>query len=429
MNTHGPLQRSRRIAVVAACPFPAPRGSQVLVASVVEQLLATGNQVHQFTYPGAPEGPARPGLVRHRARLGRRGDPLRLGWHKARLDIGLLWVLWRVLAKERIDIVHAHNYEAPLLAYLVRWWTGVPVLYHAHNALADELACYVPPGWRRRLAVRLGGWLDRQIPRRADAVIALTQELAGYLEECGVGRDRLRVLPPAALPGLAVAMEPVPATAAGEFVVAYAGNLDGYQDLGVLSDAFARLRDTVPAAVLELVTHEPEWAGRVDERLHSWVCQGAARVFVADGFVSAQRRLAAASVLVCPRVSWSGYPIKLLNYRATGRPIVAARGSAKELRHEQTALIIADGDPVALAAALARLYAEPQLAHDLGRAARREAEEWAERGGFASQLEEIYSKIEARPTALRLGGLRALARLLARVGERISAMAPNGGAR
>lgn len=415
--------------MVAACPFPAPRGSQVLIASVVEHLAADGAVVHRLTYPGGPEGETPAGVRRHWARFGRAGDPWRLGRHKLRLDGGLLWELWRLLQREPIDVIHAHNYEAPVLAYVVRWWTGVPVVYHAHNALADELGWYVAPGWRRRLASRLGAWLDGSIPRRADAVIALTQELAEYLVARGVARERVRVLPPAGLPGLEVGRAAAPPAESGAFVVAYAGNLDGYQDLEVLFDAFAQLRGERRDALLEVITHEADWQERVGGRLREWVARGSARVVVAADFAAVQERLAAAAALVCPRVSWSGYPIKLLNYRAAGRPIVAARGSAKELRDGVTALVVDDGDAAGLARALCRLHDDPGLARRLGEAARDEADAWAERSGFASQLDEIYCKIESRRAAEGPGGVRVMARLLARLGERISAMAPNGGAR
>ena len=87
-------------------------------------------------------------------------------------------------------------------------------------------------------------------------------------------------------------------------------------------------------------------------------------------FAAAMRALAQADVLVCPRTSWSGFPIKVLNYMALGRPIVHARASAHALEDGVTGLLYDDGDAGALAKALLRVVRDPALAAQLGRQAR-----------------------------------------------------------
>ena len=77
-----------------------------------------------------------------------------------------------------------------------------------------------------------------------------------------------------------------------------------------------------------------------------------------------------AHALVCPRSSWSGFPIKLINYMATGRAIVAADGSAKGIVHGETGLTFRNGSAAGMAAALLRLYDDPALRQRLGENAR-----------------------------------------------------------
>jgi len=69
-----------------------------------------------------------------------------------------------------------------------------------------------------------------------------------------------------------------------------------------------------------------------------------------------------------------GSPIKLVEYMAMERPIVAAAvGQIKEtIRHHQTGWLYPAGDDSKLADALETLLREPELAARLGRAAREE---------------------------------------------------------
>jgi glycosyltransferase involved in cell wall biosynthesis len=388
-------QRPLRIAMVAPCVFPSPRGSQVLIRELAQALAERGHHVHLVTYPWAECLVPISGIFVHRVSLPKvRTAPANLGWWKLLLDLRLAAVLYRVVRRERIDVIHAHNYEGPLISYLVRWRTGVPVVYHSHNALSDELEHYWKPGWRRWCARRLGSVLDRYVPRRADFSIALTPELEGFLRAHGVPGTRLAVLPPGAGP-CAISDTQVPKAAAfeGRFVVMYTGNLDAYQDLGVLCRGVEAFQEEVPEALLVVLTHEANWVERIPPSLSALVSAGRARVVVAPAFAVVRRWLTRADVLVCPRSSWSGFPIKLLNYMAAGRAVVAAEGSAKGIVDGETGLVFPNGDAEALAQALRRLFSDPLLRQRLGERVRTAAHEWWTWSGVASRLERIYAQV------------------------------------
>ena len=151
-----------RIAVVAACPFPSLRGSQVLVRETAEHLAQAGHSVHVVTYPTAQHLTPVARIAIHRvAKLPGLWTARPFGWQKVILNALLVWLLWRVVRQQRIDVIHAHNLEAPLIAFVVRWLTGVPVVYHAHNALADERPCYFLHTAVRRSARAVGAGFDR----------------------------------------------------------------------------------------------------------------------------------------------------------------------------------------------------------------------------------------------------------------------------
>lgn len=380
----------RRIAMVAACPFPAPRGSQVLIRDLAQTLADRGNEVHLVTYPNGESLSSLRGIHVHRVvrpslHAGRSG----LSWRKVVLDAGLGRTLYRVVREHRIDVIHAHNYEAPVVAYLVRALTGVPVVYDSHNVLADELAYYVRPRWQRAMARRFGAVLDAQVPRRADFCIALTPEIEAYLRAQGVPRERLRTVPP----GATLRPERGPEPSSEPFTIVYTGNFDAYQDLDVLWEAMARLQGDGAAVALRIVTHDREWQRHRHARLAALMAAGVAHVVVASTYATVRRHMAGAHVLVCPRSSWSGFPIKLINYMAAGRAIVVGAGSAKGIVDGKTGLTFRNGDAAGLTAALRRLRDEPALRDRLGANAQVAARARYSWGRTAMQVEAIYGEL------------------------------------
>jgi glycosyltransferase involved in cell wall biosynthesis len=88
--------------------------------------------------------------------------------------------------------------------------------------------------------------------------------------------------------------------------------------------------------------------------------------------------LAAADVLVSPHAPvdrFIGSPVKIFEYMASGRAIVASRLAqiGELLRDGETALLVPPGDPLRLQEALRRLKDDPELRERLGRAAQEEA--------------------------------------------------------
>ena len=90
---------------------------------------------------------------------------------------------------------------------------------------------------------------------------------------------------------------------------------------------------------------------------------------------------AGATIVVLPTYG-EGLPKVLLEAASVGRPVVATdvRGCREVVRNDVNGLLVPARDSTALAAAIARLLASPQLRSRLGQAGRRLAEgEFAER--------------------------------------------------
>jgi len=287
--------------------------------------------------------------------------------------------------REAIDLIHAHNYEAAIASLMVGRATNRPVVYHGHNALAEELPLYFRARLARRLAHRLGRLLDAHVPRRADFCIAVTEELGEILRRRGVAASDLTCIAPAAAPRDAAAHRP---RVGSDGLVCYAGNLDGYQNLGFLLRSFARVRARVPAARLVLVTHAAPGA------LRRAVGPGV-EIVRAASYDEVRARLDAADVAVSPRAERSGFPMKLLNYMAAGKAIVASAGSAKGLRDGVSGRVVPDGDEGAFAAAVVELLSDRAARARLGAAARRAVGDPRAWDGVLDRIEAVYRNLLA----------------------------------
>ena len=123
--------------------------------------------------------------------------------------------------------------------------------------------------------------------------------------------------------------------------------------------------------------------------------------FITAGVEELPDLIASADVALNPRSVCPGIPQKLLNYMAAGAAIVSFAGSAKHLRHEETALIVPGDDAAAFAAAIARLLDDAPLRTRLGREARQYARQFFSWASCAGLVEDVYERVlsQRRPAA------------------------------
>ena len=158
--------------------------------------------------------------------------------------------------------------------------------------------------------------------------------------------------------------------------VIYAGNVDAYQNLPLLLAAMQVLKRKKPGIKLLIGT-----AARA-------YIPGAEIIPVPD-LQALLHFFARDSIFAAPRVSWSGYPIKILNAMAAGKAVVACESAAYPLTHEESGLVVPDNDVDAYAGALLRLVEDPPLREKLGARARQEVLEHHQPESIARQLEAI----------------------------------------
>jgi glycosyltransferase involved in cell wall biosynthesis len=398
LRARGPNARYR-IAMVAACPMPARRGTPLRVERLAHALWTRGHQVELITYHIADDQQPFDFPV-HRI-FGRPHYwqmPAGPNFRKLALyDPALALKLWRVLAKGNFDVVHAHHVEGLLTALPSRLHTKLPIVYDAHTMLASELPSYGPlPS--RSLVQALGSWVDGVLPRRADHVVAVTNDIRNRLVDYhGMAADRVTVVTNGV--ELERFVVPTPPPADSMVRIIYSGTLAPYQDVDLLLEAFARAWRT--RNDLRLVFSVSSTFRAYTQHVARLGIRDAVEV-IPDNFEELPLRLAGAAMAVVPRTKCDGIPQKLLNYMAAAKAIVSSAGSAKVIEHERTGLVIPNGDAEAFSRAILRLAANPAYAQELGRAAREHVAANYSWEQAAERVESVYDTVTgARGRAAR----------------------------
>ncbi|HSL58957.1 MAG TPA: glycosyltransferase family 1 protein [Acidimicrobiales bacterium] len=262
------------------------------------------------------------------------------------------WSRWDHPVIERwtgpVDVVHGPNYVVPPTRHAAALVTvhDLTFVHHPEMSTADTLAY---PGLIRR-AVRRGARVHTESRFVADEITA----------ELGVPAERITVVPLGVTPPPAVDPADGHRLAGGPRYVLAVGTVEPRKDHPLLVDAFEHLADDDPD--LRLVLAGPDGWGAValDRRLD--VARHRDRI-VRLGWVDDLSRAAllrGATVLAFPS-RYEGFGLPPLEAMAVGTPVVAtAVGAVPEVVGD-AAVLVAPGDAVALAGALAAALDDDEL--------------------------------------------------------------------
>lgn len=307
-----------------------------------------------------------------------------------RVDGRFMWRLLMLLRRGRYDIVHCYSLTAEL------WVRALLPLLPACTFIASVRGLclhHTPAQWRQK----------RWIVRRADAVIANARAGAAVTAaRAHLPRERVSVVPngvtlpppldPAQRTQLCASLALPDGRACGLFV----GRLVAIKNVALLLRALAQL---APAQRPYLLL---AGSGPLDEALRA---QATALALTDDvRFLGerddAQALMQCADFLVlCSREE--GLSNVVLEAMAVGCPPLASAvgGNPELIEHERNGLLFADDDADALAAALARLGADPALRLRLGAAARTDAQRDFTIEAMVRGTEAVYLQALARHRA------------------------------
>jgi len=285
---------------------------------------------------------------------------------------------WRVsvlLSGEPFDFIYERHAFFLCVTALVAERRHVPLVIEVNELAGDERIRAQP--WLLPLA----RWTDRLAFRRARLIVVVSPHLQRRIEALGIHPEKILVLPNAVdeqtFESVADAA-PVRQRfqCADAIVVGFAGWFVGWHRLEVLVAEFAALAAHTPNLRLMLVGDGPLRASLEAQAAELHVRD---RLIFTGAVAHAEMppHLAAMDLCVVPHSNAYRSPIKLFEYMAGGRAIVAPRTEpiALVLRHDENGLLFDPESAEDLRAQMAALVASPALRARLGKQARRDVGE------------------------------------------------------
>jgi glycosyltransferase involved in cell wall biosynthesis len=331
-------------------------------------------------------------------------EPLRQsGVRVLSLDRTTTLALWqwlpllRLLRRERIDVVHTHQFGSNFWGTLVARLARVPVV------IAHEHTWSYEGEPLRKLADRL------VISRLADAFVAVSRE------------DRRRMIEieridPRVIRYMPNGITPLPA-ADGRGIRAELGIEPEAPVIGTVS-VLRRQKalDVLLHATAELVRSRPDvhvliaGSGPQRERLEGLVRELGLehRAHLLGHRADVPDVIQALDVAVTSS-GYEGSPLSVMEYMAAGKPVVATRvGGVPDLVDDgETGLIVEPRDPHALAEAVLRLLDDPELRARMGsRGAERQRTEFSA-DAMVRRTEQLYETLYAEAAARRKRSIRS----------------------
>jgi glycosyltransferase involved in cell wall biosynthesis len=401
---HGvvPSLAERRILVLAPQPFYEDRGTPIALRQVLEALGELGYRVDLLTFPVGTDVTI-PGLSIFRAAnpLRIRSVPVGFSLPKLLLDVSLIGSLRRRLRLQSYTCIHAVE-EAAFPATVLGRIHGVPVLYDMQSSLPEQMT-------QRRvfrfLPVRAFlHYMERWLLTRVDLVVSsagLAERVHRLAPGAPVREWRFPSTPIEASPKQVDALRRELQLPPGAAVVLYSGTFEAYQGLSELLAAIPAVRSRVPEATFVFVGADQANGLASSETARTLMEAGALRIVDRQPRQEMAAYLMLADVLVSPRSYGGNLPLKVFDYLAAGRPIVATDiPTHRTVLNQERALLVAP-QTEAIAEGILTLLLDRERAARLSGAARSFARDHLGWGSFTHTVAELYEEVHRRAAIAR----------------------------
>jgi lipopolysaccharide/colanic/teichoic acid biosynthesis glycosyltransferase/glycosyltransferase involved in cell wall biosynthesis len=298
--------------------------------------------------------------------------PLPVIWRNIRpvRDLLGLWKLYRFLKRHRYELVHTHTSKGGFVGRLAARLAGVPAIVHTVHGFAFHEETHP-------MALRFYTRLERMAARWCDRIITVSETHRRWGLALKIADEKKMVAIPNGIPPERVAatrsrddIRQESGAGPREFVILSTGRLAAGKGLEDLIDAAATMRRDSTRPFCVWLAGDGPLRSALERRVAALGLSGVVRFL---GFRRDVGNLLEASDVVALPSLREGLSIALLEAMAAGKPIAATTiGSNLEVTNVgEAAQLVCPRDAAGLARAIVEIMDDPQMAEQLGSAAKR----------------------------------------------------------
>ncbi len=386
-----------RVLLISPQPFFQWRGSPLRVQFNAQALSELGCAVDLLVMP-VGEDKAIPGVTLHRARniLGVRNLAIGPSLPKAILDLALFAKAAALARANRYAVIHAIEDAGPIGVCLARRHR-TRLIFEKHS----DPASY-KKGFLRNLIMAAYSRVEAFTIRRADAIIGTGPALVAQAKRIAPGTPAHHIFD---IPSSLVEPDPAHTAAAREqmnlppdsIVALYVGSFAVYQGMDLLFAALPIALRQNPRLHAVIIGGTP---GEIATYNARFAALGLQNRILFPGKIHPDKlphTLAAADILLSPRIAGDNTPLKLLDYLKAGRPIVACENPANRLILDENQARLVAPRPEAFAAGILELAADAPLREQLGKNGRQLYKQTYNYTQYKARLAAVYQSITDSP--------------------------------
>lgn len=303
---------------------------------------------------------------------------------RSRFDIGIVGQIADAVKAKNFDLVHAHTPRSALIGQAVARKLDVPFVYHVHSPARRDTE-YLARNW-------INGTIEEKLVLpRADKIITVSESLRDYLQERGITRKRISVIPNG-VPMEVDAFQWKPPQ--GDWVIGSVALFRPRKGVEILLKALAILRDrNVPATVKLIGGFETDSYERAVRTLAAELGIGPYVRF--HGFTrDVTEEIRNLSLFTLPSLYGEGMPMVLLEAMSVGLPVVASDiEGIPEVLHGGVGKLVPPGKERDLADAIQSLIENPSAAGKMAALSLQRHREKYSDIAMASAVASLYASV------------------------------------
>lgn len=392
------MSKPKRVLFILPQPFLQWRGSPIRAEFDLRALAESGYIVDLLTLPFGEDRPIEGvNVIRVPNLLGVKNVPIGPSVSKALFDIILLFKGLALARKNDYAVVHGVE-DAGAVGIFVARTAGAKLVFEKHS----DPSAY-RKGFLRNILMSVYAAMERFIVHRADVVIATGEGLVEQTIAMGGNASHHHIYDiPSSL------VEPCQARtdeyrktlshSPDEKLVMFVGSFAIYQGVDMMLESVPEVVKKHPEARFVIVGGTPEEIEQRKKWLAERHCEDSVTFAGKMSPDDLPHFLAAADILLSPRLSGVNTPLKLLDYLKAGAAIVATDIRSNRLIVDETTAMLTKPSPLEFADAICSLLDAPRLRDELAKKGRKLIDEKYNFGEFKKLISECYSNLLSEGT-------------------------------